>query len=175
MQNVLWSTLFFLFGLSAIGQNLYQQPLEEVLSSTKNNAYIAVEGYYVDNSSFMVTHSSDVSIEVNTRYPVYEYKYHLNLYNKSNDNMTEVPVLTKKEIQGKNCSRILFLNKKRTTNTQLVVNESTMFGMTIIGDTAKYVQSSAGRVYTASINDLRNFLFYKGMMPQIEERKSSHN
>lgn len=175
MRKVLWSALFFLFGLSAIGQNFHEQPLEVVLSSTKSNTYIAVEGYYVDNSSFMVTRSSDMSIAVNTRYPVYEYKYQLNLYNKSHDNMTEVPVFTKKEIQGENCSRILFLNKKRTTRSQLVIDESAMFGISIVGDTAKYVQSSDSRVYTASLNDLRDFLFDKGMMPQIEEGRNSLN
>ena len=146
MRKVLWSALFFLFGLSAIGQNFYQQPLKEVLSSTKSNAYIAVEGYYVDNSSFMVTRSSDVSIAENTRYPVYEYKYQLNLYNKNHSNMTEVPVFTKKEMQGEKCMRILFLNKKRTTRSQLVVDELAMSGMSIVGDTAKYVQSSDSRI-----------------------------
>ena len=175
MRKVLWSALFFLFGLSAIGQNFHEQPLEEVLSSTKSNACIAVEGYYVDNSSFMVTRSSDMSIEVNTRYPVYEYKYQLNLYNKSHDNMTEVPVFTKKEIQGEDYSRILFLNKKRTTRSQLVIDESAMLGIAIVGDTAKYVQSSDRRVYTASLNALRDFLFHKGMMPQIEEGRNSLN
>ena len=175
MRKVLWSALFFLFGLSAIGQNFYEQPLKEVLSSTKSNTYIAVEGYYVDNSSFMVTHSSDASIAINTRYPVYEYKYQLNLHNKSHGNMTEVPVLTKKEMQGEDCSRILFLNKKRTTRSQLVINESAMFGMAIVGDTAKYVQSSGSRVYSASLTDLRDFLFYEGMMPQIEESWNSLN
>lgn len=175
MRKVLWSALFFLFGLSAIGQNFYEQPLEEVLSSTKSNAYIAVEGYYVDNSSFMVTRSSDMSIAVNTRYPVYEYKYQLNLYNKSPDNMTEVPVFTKKEIQGEDYSRILFLNKKRTTRSQLVIDESAIFGIAIVGDTAKYVQLSDSRVYTASLNDLRDFLFHKGMMPRIEEGRNSFN
>lgn len=172
MREVLWSALFFLFGFSAIGQNFHEQPLEEVLSSTRSNSYIAVEGYYVDNSSFMVTRSSDMSIEVNTRYPVYEYKYLLNLYNTS---MAEVPVFIKKEIQGKDCTRILFLNKKRTTNSQLVVNESSMFGVTIVGDTAKHVQLSDSRVYTASLNDLRDFLFHKGMMPRIEEGRNSLN
>nr|WP_297162851.1 hypothetical protein [uncultured Dysgonomonas sp.] len=175
MRKVLWSALFFLFGLSAIGQNFYQQPLKEVLSSTKSNAYIAVEGYYVDNSSFMVTRSSDVSIAENTRYPVYEYKYQLNLYNKNHGNMTEVPVFTKKEMQGESCMRILFLNKKRTTRSQLVVDELAMSGMSIVGDTAKYVQSSDSRIYTASINDLRDFLFHKGMMPEIEEGRNSLN
>ena len=89
--------------------------------------------------------------------------------------MTEVPVFTKKEIQGEDCSRILFLNKKRTTRSQLVIDESAMLGIAIVGDTAKYVQSSDRRVYTASLNALRDFLFHKGMMPQIEEGRNSLN
>lgn len=175
MRKVLWSALFFLFGLHVVGQNFYQQPLTDVLKSTKSNAYIAVEGYYVDNSSFMVTRSSDNAVQVNTRYPVYEYKYQLNLYNKANDNMAEVPVFTQKEMQGEKRSRILFLNKERTSNSQLVIEESAMAGMPIVGDTVKYFQSPDSRIFTASLVDLRDYLFNKGVMPKIEEGKSSFN
>lgn len=175
MRKVLWSALFFLFGLSLFGQKIYQQPLKDVLTSTKVNTYIAVEGYYVDNSSFMVIHSSDNVIEVNTRYPVYEYKYQENIHSKGS-NMAEVPVFAKKEIQGAQCTRILFLKKGRSSNRQLVIDESATIGMSIVGDSAKYIQSAEQRkVYTASLPALRDYLFNKGTMPKIEESISSFN
>lgn len=175
MLKVSWSALFFLFVFSAVGQNFYKQPLREVLTSTKSKTYIAVEGYYVDNSSFMVTRSSDAAVEVNMRYPVYEYKYQVNLHSKDSNNMVEVPVYARKEIQGIINSRILFLNKKRTSNGQLVIEESAIAGMPIVGDTARYLQSAELRIYTAALPALRDFLFDKGMMPPIGEGKSSLN
>lgn len=167
--------LFFLLSLSALSQNCYQTPLSEVLSLATSDTYIAVEGYYVDNSSFMVTHSSDAFLAVDTRYPVYEYKYQLDLYNKKRDNMTEVPVFSKKNMQGKSNSRILLLNKKRTTKTQLVVDELAMSGMAIVEDTVKYIQTSQDKEYTTPLAHLRDYLFYKGAMPPIEESRNSLN
>lgn len=170
-RKVWGSVLLFWVSLSAFNQNCYQTPLRETLSLASSNTYIAVEGYYVDNSSFMVTHSSDAIVEVDTRYPVYEYKYQLDLYNKKRTNMTEVPVTSKRNMQGKEYSRILLLNKKRTTATQLVVDELAIYGMPIVGDSVKYVQTSEGREYITRLPDLRDFLFYKGSMPQIEETR----
>ncbi|PXV69191.1 hypothetical protein CLV62_101460 [Dysgonomonas alginatilytica] len=173
MQKVLFVALFCLFGLSAFSQEKRQQTLTELLSSMKGNAYIAVEGYYVDNSSFMVTHSSDPMIEINTRYPVYEYKSQINLHADKAHAMTEVPVFTKQEMQGEGRRRILFLNKRQTTKRQLVINENTMFGVCIVGDQAQYSRT-AGRVGdSASLPALRDYLFYQGSMPQIENAATS--
>lgn len=168
MRKVLFVALFCLFGLSAFCQEKHQQSLTDLLSLMKGNAYIAVEGYYVDNSSFMVTHSSDPMIETNKRYPVYEYKYQINLYTDSRDYMTEVPILAKQEIQGEGRRRILFLNKKQTTKRQLVINQDTMFGLTIMGNQAKYYRSlsSSSVSDSVSLTAVREYLFYKGVMPR---------
>lgn len=175
MRKVLWTALFFFVSISAFNQSFYQKPLNEVLVLAKSNSCIAVEGYYVDNSSFMVTHSSDAIIKEDTRYPVYEYKYQQDLYNKKRNQMTEVPVFSKKDMQGKSRSRILLLNKKRTSEVQLVVDELAIHGMSIVGDTVKYVQTSENKLYTTPLSDLRDFLFYRGSMPQIEESRSILN
>lgn len=172
MRRILLSALILsTWGLSAFGQNLNQKPLKEVLASVKSNTFIAVEGYYVDNSSFMVNRSSDVTIEENNRYPVYEYKFLLNLHNKSN-NMTEVPILVGRSLQGQNRLRILFSNKKRSTRSQLVIEENTMPGISIVGDVAQYIHPSDGKVYKIALASLRDYLFGNGVMPYIEEDTS---
>lgn len=167
MRKVLFVALFCLCGLSAFCQEKHQQSLTDLLSLMKGNSYIAVEGYYVDNSSFMVTHSSDPMIETNKRYPVYEYKYQINLYTDSRDYMTEVPILAKQEMQGEGRRRILFLNKKQTTKRQLVINQDTMFGLTIAGNQAKYYRSLSCNVSDSiSLSAVREYLFYQGVMPR---------
>ena len=169
IHKALGSVLLFLVSLSTFNQNFYKTPLRETLSLVNSNTYIAVEGYYVDNSSFMVTHSSDAIVEIGIRYPVYEYKYQLDLYNNKRSNMTEIPVISKRNMQGEEHSRILLLNKKLTNRTQLIVDELATYGMPIVGDTVKYVQTSEGREYITRLADLRDYLFYKGSMPQINE------
>lgn len=173
MLKILWLSLFCLFKLIASGQDYCKQSLTEILSSTKNNICIAVEGYYVDNSSFMVTNSSDPMIHVNTRYPVYEYKYQENSYNNIKTQMAEVPIFIKREMQGEDHLRILFLNKRQTTRNQLILNEGFILGINIIEDKAEYIQAVENRTYLTSLYALRNFLFNQGSMPQIDEETAS--
>ncbi|PXV64162.1 hypothetical protein CLV62_111120 [Dysgonomonas alginatilytica] len=169
MLKILWLSLFCLFKLITLGQDNCKQSLAEILSSAKDNTCIAVEGYYVDNSSFMVTNSSDPIIRVNTRYPVYEYKYQENPYSKINNQMAEVPIFIKREMQGENHQRILFLNKKQTTKNQLILNEGFILGINIIEDKAEYIQAVENRIYLTPLYALRDFLFNQGPMPQIDE------
>ncbi len=173
MRKVLWSTLFLLLSFSAFSQNFYQQSLKDLLSSTKTSKYIAVEGYYVDNSSFMVVRSSDVGIDTDVRYLVYEYKSQENLYMRNADNRAEVSVFVKKELQGDKKQRILFLNKKLSNKNQLVIDEASIMGMAIVGDMATYVQLPDQVVYSTSLLALRDYLFGKGMMPVIEQERST--
>lgn len=175
MLKIVWLSFFFLYRIIASGQDYCEQSLPEILSSTKNNICIAVEGYYVDNSSFMVINSSDPLIRVNTRYPVYEYKYQENPYSKNSTHMAEVPIFIQGDMQGKDQQRILFLNKKQTTKNQLILNEGFILGIKIMEDKVEYFQSTENKIFCTSLYALRDYLFNKGSMPQIDEEATQYN
>ncbi len=174
MPKILCLFFLCLFKINAlIGQDYPKNSLNELLSSLNNNTCIAVEGYYVDNSSFMVIYSSDPTISSNARYPVYEHKYQPNLNNTKSANMVEVPIFTQRKIQGEENRRILFLNRKLTNKNQLILDKVSIDGIIIIGNKAKYIQAIDNRIYFAFLADLREFLFNKGPMPIIEEEITS--
>lgn len=181
IQITLLTVFIVLCEVSAFGQGKekvrekveVQDSLGKILASTKSNDYIAVEGYYVDNSSFMVIRSSDVVIDENVRYPVYAYKHQMNLYDKTGNCMAEIPAFVGRDEQGAKCLRVLFLNKKRTNKNQLTVDDLLVLGMPILGDSVRYVQSSDQKVYQASCSALRSFLFNQGAVPQFKESSST--
>lgn len=169
MRIVLCSVFFCLLGFTVMGQDFSKQSLKELLESTRTNPLIIVEGYYVDNSSFMVARLSDVAINEDKRYPVYEYKIQERLYTKAPDGKVEVPVFTKSGTHGKKYPRILFVNKKRSNDSQLVVEEAETLGLPIVEDRVEYSVSVDGSKEWVSLDDLRDFLFNDGVMPEISQ------
>lgn len=175
MRILFCSVLFFFLGLTVFAQDFTKQSLEQLLESTKTEPLIAVEGYYVDNSSFMVTRSTSSTISENKRYAVYEYKYQHRLYTKTPEGKVELAIFVKSGEQGQKRSRILFVNKERSNDSQLVVDEFASLGLPIVGDSIKYTTHMGDSTDLVSLDDLRDFLFNGGAMPQIEHSVNLEN
>lgn len=82
---------------------------------TPDGAYYAVEGYYIDNTTFMVTHASDSIIKVGKAFPVYEY----GPFGENCEIETKAANIDVSEI-GKDKVRVLILFKNETSEEKLV-------------------------------------------------------
>lgn len=82
---------------------------------TPDGAYYAVEGYYIDNTTFMVTHASDSIIKVGKALPVYEYGPF-----GDNCEIGTMPANIDASEIGKDKLRILILFKNETSEAKLV-------------------------------------------------------
>lgn len=120
MKQKLFYTFILVFmiglGTKALACSPERIPFDVYANNfTPDGAYYAVEGYYIDSSTFMVTYASDSIIKVGKALPVYEY-------GPFGDNCEIESKIANISIgeTGKDKLRVLILFKNETSEAKLV-------------------------------------------------------